>query len=414
MTKTLGFVRPRSAAWVASTVALGTALACSVSSGGGNGGPPSGEGVTLPEGGVFRRADLLGTFGTCAQSQAAAFVTTAEALETAIAAAAAAPDATTLEAARAAWRTAIESWSINDMMQFGPGGPKSRAGGRDYRESVYSWPLGGRCSIEEKIVDKSYENGALAGALVNVRGLLAIEYLLFYDGTDNACTPTAAINANGGWAALTPTELQARKLAYAREAAALVKQKGAEIESSWNPSAGNFLAEFTSAGKGSRTYQSDSIAFNVVSDSLFYLEYELKDMKLAHPLGLRNCTTSACPEDVESPFAKHSKTQLRQNLLGARLLIEGCDGNYGGLGFDDMLYAVGQDALARDLAAAIGQAVAAADAIQEDDLGAAITNERAKVDALYAAVKAVTDRLKTDFVSVLDLEIPRRVEGDND
>lgn len=390
---------------------VATAIACEVSSKGSKNG--AGEGANLPDGGTFRRAELLEAFGTCAERQAGAFVPAAQALETALAAAEANPDATTLAAAQQAWRTAIEAWSINEMLQFGPGGPKSRAGGRDWRESIYSWPLGGRCSIEEKLVDKSYENG-LAGATVNVRGLLAIEYLLFYTGTDNACTSSGAINADGSWAAIPADELTRRKLAYARQAATLVTQKAQEIEAAWDPAAGNFLAEFTSAGKGSRTYQSDAIAFNVVSDSLFYLEYELKDIKLAHPMGLRDCANAVCPEDVESSYAKHGKAQLRQNLVGAKLLLAGCGENGSGLGFDDMFYALGQEPIARDMVSGLDQAIAAADAIGNDDLSKAILEERDKVDALYNAVKSVTDRLKNDFVAVLDLEIPRRVEGDND
>ncbi len=392
---------------------LALAIACEVSSSGSSSGNGAGEGGTLPDGGVFRRADLLEAFGTCAQRQASAFVPAAQALETALVAAEATPDATTLAAAQQAWRGAIEAWSVNEMLQFGPGGPKSRAGGRDYRESIYSWPLGGRCGIEEKIVDKSYEDGSLAGALVNVRGLLAIEYLLFYTGADNACAPSAAINATGSWAAIAPDELTRRKIAYARHAAELVTQKAQEIESAWDPASGNFLAEFSAAGN-TRTYQSDAIAFNVVSDSLFYLEYELKDIKLAHPMGLRNCAAVACPDDVESTFAKHGKAQIRQNLEGAKMLLVGCDENHTGLGFDDMLYAARQEPLSRDMLTALDQAIVACDAIVSDDFGAAILNERDKVDAFYTAVKTVTDRLKSDFVAVLDLEIPRRVEGDND
>ena len=395
---------------LAASVATGLA-ACS-SSTAAPAGPGAGEGAALPEGGVFRRADLLQAFGECAQRQAGAFAPAAEALATATLAAQSDPAA--LEGARAAWRTTIDAWQTNEMLQFGPGGPKARAGGKDFRDSVYSWPLGGRCAIEEKLVDKSYEGGALAAALVNVRGLLAIEFLLFSDSADNACTPAAAINASGSWAALGPAEIAARKLAYAHEAAKLLAPKARELEAAWSPSGGNFLAEFTSAGKGSRTYGSDAIAFNVVSDALFYLEYELKDIKLALPMGLRGCETATCPEGVESLYARHSKTQIRQNLVGARLLLEGCGEQNAGLGFDDMLVAVGQNQLASEMSSGLVAALAAADAIQGDDLAAAIATQRPQVDALYAAVKVVTDRLKTDFVSVLDLEIPRRVEGDND
>ena len=33
---------------------------------------------------------------------------------------------------------------------------------------------------------------------------------------------------------------------------------------------------------------------------------------------------------------------------------------------------------------------------------------------LHAAVKRITDNLKTEFVTVLDLELPQVLEGDND
>lgn len=95
-------------------------------------------------------------------------------------------------------------------------------------------------------------------------------------------------------------------------------------------------------------------------------------------------------------------------------MLQGCGEQNSGLGFDDMLAAVGQDQMAREMADGITAAIAAADAVQGDDLAAALTSQRPQVDALYTAVKAVTDRLKTDFMSVLDLEIPRRIEGDND
>ena len=37
-----------------------------------------------------------------------------------------------------------------------------------------------------------------------------------------------------------------------------------------------------------------------------------------------------------------------------------------------------------------------------------------QVRALYDAVKGVTDLLKTELISVLDLELPTSLEGDND
>ena len=38
----------------------------------------------------------------------------------------------------------------------------------------------------------------------------------------------------------------------------------------------------------------------------------------------------------------------------------------------------------------------------------------AGVKALYDSLRVIVVLLKTEFISVLDLELPKRVEGDND
>ena len=59
-------------------------------------------------------------------------------------------------------------------------------------------------------------------------------------------------------------------------------------------------------------------------------------------------------------------------------------------------------------------AIVAADAVPHDDLAKALNTAPTSVLDLHAAVKSITDLLKTEFVSVLDLEAPQSVEGDND
>ena len=59
-------------------------------------------------------------------------------------------------------------------------------------------------------------------------------------------------------------------------------------------------------------------------------------------------------------------------------------------------------------------AIAAVEAIHELDLADALKNDLASVKGAHAAVKKVTDNLKTQLVTVLDLELPKSSEGDND
>ena len=50
----------------------------------------------------------------------------------------------------------------------------------------------------------------------------------------------------------------------------------------------------------------------------------------------------------------------------------------------------------------------------EPPLEQALYVDPSRVRALHAAVKAITDPLKTEFLTVLNLDLPKVSEGDND
>lgn len=316
------------------------------------------------------------------------------------------------EAAQQAWREAMVLWQRAELTQLGPTGPMgSVLAGEDLRDEIYSWPLVNPCRIDQELVAKSYEDtDQLASALINLRGLDALEYLLFHDGPGNACAATVSINKDGSWDAIAP-ELAQRRADYARAAAAVLAQDAAALRDRWSSSGGNFVAELATPGA---VYDDVQHALNAVSDALFYLDLKTKDAKLAIPAGLANCTTDVCPGELESKYAGFSKQEIVANLEGFRLVFLGGPPGSVGLGFDDLLIALGQLDHAASIADAIQGAIDAADAIEEDDLADALANDPESVRDLYFAVKKVTDSLKSEFVSVLDLRVPKTAEGDND
>ena len=192
--------------------------------------------------------------------------------------------------------------------------------------------------------------------------------------------------------------------------AADVAVQGKDLHAAWQS---GFAAELADAGASGSGFGSEQIALNAVSDGLFYLEREVKDLKLGKPLGLYECTEASCPEAVESQYALVSREHVVNNLKGFQRIYAGCEAS-GGVGFDDLLRSLGAGSLAdrmeTDLAAAIGTA----EAFPTSDLRAGLAKHRTEFVALHAAVKKLTDELKTDFVTVLDLELPNIVEGDND
>ncbi len=381
------------------------ATSTSASTGGSSGNPTGG----MP--GVAR-ATLLDAIATCNLELLESFQSAAVALDAA--AAEAKTDPTGQTKAKEAWTKAIDIWQKAELFQFGPAGPTTMPGGQGLRDSLYSWPLVSRCLVDQNIVSKAYEAPNFGTtALINMRGLAAAEYLLFYTGTDNACSPASGINASGSWAALSPVELAARKAHYASFVSAGIAATAQKLASAWRAGEGDFGAQLRSAGETGSAYTSEQMALNAVSDAMFYVETHVKDLKIARPLGVLDCASATCPEAVESRFAHHSRTHVRNNLIGFRMLMSGCkDGE--GVGFDDVLTAIGAATLAGKMTGDVNAAIAAADAIETDDLAEAIQNDPKSVELLHAAVKTITDSLKTEFVSVLDLELPQLVEGDND
>jgi predicted lipoprotein len=396
----------RRAGAVALTALVGLS-ACSESKKPDGGTPPTGQAETT-------RVALLGAVSACVQSGALEFQTAAGELKTAAAALAASPGAGTRQAAREAFHKAMDAWQVLEVMQIGPAAPRSLPGGAELRDNIYSWPLVSRCAVEEQIVSRGYESANFPNSLVSRRGLYAVEYLLFYEGADTECSSSSVIVADGTWAALPAEEREARKRAYASVAAAEVLARANQLVEAWAAGKGDFSRTFETAGSGSTVYPTSQAALNSVSDALFYVEEVVKDKKIARPLGLRECTGDTCPELLESPFARRAKANIAANLVGYRRLAQGCGAGFEGVGFDDLLGAVGTEPLAVKLSERVAAAQASLQAVEEADLAQALTQDKASVRAVYDGLKGVTDVMKTELATVLDLELPQAVEGDND
>lgn len=390
-----------------SFVVLAVAAACS----GRLSRPDSGVEPVLPDGGAtVTRAAVVGAAADCAVLSAKEFRDAVATLKTATATFAGSGSAADRQAARESFHVAFDAWQVNEVLQFGPSAPSTMPGGLDMRDQIHSWPLVSRCAMEQALVAKSYEGG-VSSMLVNQRGLPALEYLLFYEGDDTACDATSPIVTQGTWAAMTSVERASRRRAYAAQVALDVHGRASELVAQWE---NGFKVSMATAGNGSALFPTTQAALNTVTDALFYVETAMRDAKLARPLGLRDCAAAPCLDQLESPYAGRSKRNIAYNLIGVRRVIMGCEADGSGIGFDDLLVSVGAQTTAQQLEASVASAQAAVTAIVEPDLKDALIADPASVRALYDAMKGITDRLKTDFLTVLDLERPSSLETDND
>jgi hypothetical protein len=178
--------------------------------------------------------------------------------------------------------------------------------------------------------------------------------------------------------------------------------------------AGTFREQLLSAGNGSSLFTTEQSAVNSVAQALFYLDGEVKDVKLAIPLGLNvACPSTSCPDRFESRYARVSTSNLRANLRGFRKLFQGCGPSNAGIGVDDWLTAVGKPDLAARMLSALSDAETAIDNLG-DAIEPTLLAHPERVRALYDAIKRITDPLKTELVTALNIELPRGTESDND
>ncbi len=357
---------------------------------------------------AFTQEALREAAADCAVWHYCRFAEVAEVLDARVAAHEDEPSEGSLDAARVAWQAAMTSWSQVELFQFGPLGSRSDSAGKDMyegqgiRDLIYAWPTTSRCRVDEQIVTESYATRGMDGALISGRGLYGLEALMFYSGSDTACTS----NVVEQWDALSDAERSSRKNAYASAISDDIVQQMRQLIELWSPDGGNFRATFVGAGG---EYPDEHEVMKVMAWSLVYLEREVKDWKVGIPAGY---TLTHPVSGPETPHALMGTENIRANLEGFRRLFQGCGADGEGLGFDDWLAEAGHSQLANDTIDALDAAQALADVFPPLHEAS-----QAELDELYQALRALTSLLKAEFFgagSPLNLELPGGIEGDTD
>jgi predicted lipoprotein len=357
---------------------------------------------------AFTRRALREQAADCAIWQYCRFASSANVLSSELDGYASAPSPATLDSARVAYQRAMELWSEVELFQFGPLASNQLTAGRDVaqgqgiRELIYSWPLVARQRVEEQVVNRNYESG-WQSVFVTARGLFALDYLLFYAGSDTQCAPSSVCGKN--WKALDADELTSRKQAYAAAVGDDIVASVKRLEDAWSPDAGNFRPVLVDA----TGYMDEPEAMKIISWSLLYVEREVKDWKLGIPSGH---TVNAPVSSAETPYSGLGTPAIVANLRGFQRLFQGCGEGGAGLGFDDWLIEAGHPELASDIAQALSNALAAAEAFPPFQ-----NATPAELEALYQTVKALTNLLKNDLFgsgSPIGLGLPPGIQGDTD
>jgi uncharacterized protein len=359
---------------------------------------------------LFTKKALREAAADCATWHYCRFESAATALEAALNDYATTPDALARGEAQLAFARAMDTWSEIELFQFGPLASSAEAAGKDgkqgkgIRELIYAWPTTVRLRVEEQVVNRNYLTSWDSNVvLTSARGLFAVDYLLSYDGADTQCQPTSVCGKN--WAKHDADGIAGLKRDYAAALGQDILARIGELRRLWAPEGGNFRPLFVDA----TGYDDENQAMTTLAWALLYVEREVKDWKLGTPAGYTLSSPATLPE---APYSRRATNNIVHNLRGFAALYQGCGPGGEGLGFDDWLTEAGHAALAQDISQAWREAQGAADNFPVFD-----TATPAEVEALYRAVKRLTDMLKNDLFgsgSPLGLTLPKGIEGDTD
>ncbi len=323
------------------------------------------------------------------------------------------------QSAQDSWRVAMNGWQLADMMQLEP----LLKGDGALRNNIYSWPTKNSCGVD---LDVTYFKDGnvnsqpydIAARTASRKSLVALEYLLFNDNLAHSCTGTTKPIE---WNNQTEQYRKVARCEFAVEVATDIENNAEQLLTDWLGSDAKigYATKLKSAGESGSEFVTAHDAVNKLSDALFYLDKFTKDAKLAEPLGLfaNDCGAQACPDSVESKYSEHSLKNIENNLRALKMFMQGSNEidneESDAIGFRHYLIDVGDVVTADNLDEHVNLAIENTKAYQAS-LAKSLVDNADKVLETHGDVKNVTDKLKSDFITSLALEVPKTSAGDND
>jgi predicted lipoprotein len=322
--------------------------------------------------------------------------------------------------AQAAWRSAMDQWQQAELFLVGP----ATDNGGALRNRIYSYGSTSTlstCAVDQSVVLAESDSFDIQARSFNSRGLDALEYLLFNDNLSHTCP--ARITETQDWDQRPEHSRKVARCHYAALVAQDVAEAAQTLVDAWTIDGGHYRYRFVDPAN-------QEANLSALSDALFYIETDTKDAKLGIPTGIhRLCSQVACPEAAESKYSETSLTNIRHNLVAFRRSLKGGEG----LGFDDLIVRAGFPEVVDQFDQRVEDAIALIDstdtslydqtqALLESGDAAACLNSAANPDSvrevpvcsLHGLLKRITDGLRTDFVTIVNLDLPDRAQSDND
>lgn len=339
-------------------------------------------------------------------------------------------EANNLASARSSWTALMLTWQKAEVFQFGPVTDNSS---RD-RNVIHGYGKStglDTCLVDRNVIRAESEGFDISEFVNSSRGLGTLEYLLFNENLEHTCA--ANETETQAWNARPAGERQVARCNYAKLAASDMSNFAASILSDWTAQGDNFRTELVQSANPEEFLQG-------LSDAIFYIEKVTKDIKLGIVTGIKQigsgddfCANAACPERVEFPYSTASLESIKTNLETFWDIYTGNEGS----GFDDIISAAGMPQINQsfetDVTAAIefvdsmiqsdtnlldqAQTILSSAQAQQSCANSNSNPEAAEVltaCALHGLTKRISDRLRTDFILAVQVDLPAGAQADND
>jgi len=219
------------------------------------------------------------------------------------------PNATTLAAAQQSWTNLNASWRTAEVYGFGA---------MDYllvKPKIDNYHCS-EISIENNISTATTIDANYVSALpLTDKGLVAMEYLLFGNGTQNV---EALLSAD------------TQRVNYLEALGVNVESQIILVKNEWAAAGDNYIAGFIAADGNSTS----SSLGKMINYEVMIMD-EVKNMKLGKPMGKQDATV--LPLEVESYYSKKSLDNITTNMQALENLFTG----NGSVGIYDLLNHLG-------------------------------------------------------------------------
>ena len=205
-----------------------------------------------------------------------------------------------LQVARLKWKALRETWEQSESFLFGP------VEDNDFDPNMDTWPTDYTQLDSLLLSNASLQLSDVQGLTLSLRGFHPIEYIIFGNHGDKKAA-----------------DISLRQRQYMLSLSRDICKTCNMLYQCWAAAPVNFAQELTTAGVGSKKYNTKQEAFMALVGAMVAICEEVGDGKMKEPF------LKQAPNLVESPYSGNSLTDFRNNIIGVRNIYMGVNGGYG-------------------------------------------------------------------------------------